>query len=60
MHYETMTDLLNECLQYFNGKFLEHQEIGPEDIVSRIREGGPEELYLVMPEYLTPYLQLIK
>lgn len=60
LHYETMGDLLNESLQYLNKIFQDQFEGGPADIGSRIREGGQEKLYLVTPEYLTPYLQFIK
>ena len=60
LHYETMADLLNESLQYLNKTFQDKFEDDPADIGSRIREGGQEKLYLVTPEYLTPYLQFIK
>lgn len=60
LHYETMADLLEESLQYINDRFLEQFKSGSASIVSRIRECKADELYLVTPEYLTPYLQFIK
>lgn len=60
LHYETVSDLLDESLQYVNGKFLDQFKGDSAHMVPRILEGRPEELYLVTPEYLTPYLQFVK
>lgn len=60
LHYETMEDLLDESLRYVNETFMKQFESGSVSIVSRIRECKADELYLVTPEYLTPYLQFIK
>lgn len=60
LHYETMGDLLEESLQYVNETFMKQFESGSVSIVSRIRECKADELYLVTPEYLTPYLQFVQ
>lgn len=59
LHYETIGDLLAESIQYMNEQFLEHMKMRAEVFVSRIRECPLDELYLVTPEYLTPYLEYI-
>lgn len=59
LHYETMGDLLAEVIQYINAQFLEHMELHTKVFVSRIQECPLEELYLVTPQYLTPYLEYI-
>lgn len=60
LHYETMADLLEESLGYVNETFMKQFESGSVSIVSRIKECKADELYLVTPEYLTPYLQFIQ
>lgn len=59
LHYETIGDLLAESVQHMNEQFLEHMKMRGEVFVSRIRECPLEELYLVTPGYLTPYLEYI-
>lgn len=59
LHYETIGDLLAESVQQMNEQFLEHMQLRAEFFVSRIRECPLDELYLVTPAYLTPYLEYI-
>lgn len=59
LHYETIGDLLAESIQHMNEQFLEHMEVRSEVFVPGIRECPLDELYLVTPEYLTPYLEYI-
>ena len=59
LHYETIGDLLAESVQYMNEQFLEHMKLCGEAFVSRIQECPLEELYLVTPTFLTPYLEYI-
>ena len=56
LHYETIDDLLAESVQYMNQQFQEHMKLGAEKFVSKIRECPLEELYLVTPTYLLPYI----
>lgn len=60
LHYETLSDLLAESAQYLNERFLAHMEHDARTFVSRLHDCPLEELYLVTPEYLTPYLSFIK
>lgn len=59
LHYETIGDLLAESVQYMSEQFLEHMKLRTEVLVSRIRNCPLDELYLVTPTYLTPYLEYI-
>ncbi len=59
LHYETIGELLAESVQYMNEQFLEHMKLRGEVFVSRIRDCPLDELYLVTPAYLTPYLEYI-
>ena len=58
--YETIDDLLAESVQYMNQQFQEHMKLGAEKFVSKIRECPLEELYLVTPTYLIPYMEDIR
>lgn len=60
LHYETMGDLLAECTQYLNEQFLAHMKHDSASFIAKLRDCPLDELYLVTPEYLTPYLGYIK
>lgn len=60
LHYETMADLLNECSERINEHFLTYMKKDAEAFIKKLRSCPPEELYLITPEYLTPYLSYIK
>lgn len=59
LHYETMDDLLSETIEYvgkkihkkFNNKVLDKQTI---------KNSKLEDLFLVTPEYLLPYLEFLR
>lgn len=60
LHYETLGDLLAETVERMNAQFKDYMGKDPEDIVGRLRTCPREELYLVTPEYLVPYLSYVK
>lgn len=60
LHYETLEDLLSESMEYMNEQFLSYMKQDPSAFVTRIRECPLDELYLVTPQYLKPYLNYIK
>lgn len=60
LHYETMADLLNECAEHINRHFLSYMEQDVTRFVSKLHDCPLEELYLVTPTYLTPYLRYIQ
>lgn len=67
LHYETLADLLEETAQYVLKNFhLRMQEAddfnmasGEQRVAKHIREANLDELYLVTPKYLEPYLNFI-
>lgn len=62
LHYETVADLLNESVEYMFSGFLEHMKayaVGKE-VVRQLQDCPQEELYLITPKYLRPYLRYIK
>ena len=59
LHYETIGDLLAESMQYMNDQFLAHMKLRTDVFISRIQECPLDELYLVTPHFLTPYLEYI-
>ena len=60
LHYETVGDLLNECAQYINAQFLTYMQHDSAAFVAKLRDCPLHELYLITPEYLTPYLTFVK
>lgn len=60
LHYETLGDLLAETVERMNAQFKDYMGRDTEDIVGRLRTCPREELYLVTPEYLVPYLSYVR
>ena len=60
LHYETIGDLLTESVAHMNRQFLDYMAHDAEAFVTKLRTCPLEELYLVTPEYLTPYLNYIR
>ncbi len=60
LHYETLGDLLAETLAGINNQFLAHMQKDTAVFIERMRDCPREELYLVTPEYLVPYLGFIE
>ena len=60
LHYETIGDLLNESMQYMSSQFLTYFKASTRSMISRLRDCPLDELNLITPEYLTPYLNYIQ
>lgn len=60
LHYETMADLLTESVSHMNEQFLACMKKDSETFVVKLQNCPLDELYLITPEYLTPYLSYIK
>ncbi len=60
LHYETVSDLLAESAQYIIDQFVASMPHDTVDFLEKIPNRPLEELYLITPEYLTPYLTYIK
>ncbi len=59
LHYETMDDLLSECIEYTGNKI---QKKYNNKIIDKkvIKNSQLEDLLLITPEYLLPYLEFLK
>ena len=60
LHYETMADLLSESVSHMNEQFLAHMKKDTDTFFTKLRDCPLDELYLITPEYLTPYLGYIE
>jgi len=60
LHYETIGDLLTECMEYVNNKFSSYfNDINISEF-GNIENMSHSDLYFITPEYLSPYLSFIK
>lgn len=55
LHYETVGDLLEESVRHIIDRFVEFMPYDTADFLKKLNECPLEELYLITPEYLTPY-----
>ena len=60
LHYETVADLLKESAQHIIDGFVASMPYDTADFLERLGDRPLDELYLITPEYLTPYLSYIK
>ena len=60
LHYETMGDLLSESAEAIISEFLDYMQRDTGKFIRKLRDCPREELYLITPEYLTPYLTYIR
>lgn len=60
LHYETLQDLLEECVENSNKKFIIYFNKNPKQFFEKIKNCSNEDLILITPEYLSPYLTYIK
>ena len=59
LHYETIGDLLAECVENMNKQFSMYFNENLLDFQHNIRTATLEQLFLITPEYLIPYLTYI-
>ncbi len=60
LHYENLGDLLTESAQLVFDEFVDNMPHDPIPFLENLDNRPLEELYLITPEYLTPYLTYIK
>ena len=60
LHYETVNDLLSESTRYIIDKLIENMPQDTAEFFEKIQTRPLEELHLITPEYLSPYLNFIK
>ena len=59
LHYETIGDLLAESVQYMQKQFFSHFS-GMDDLAAKLSSCREEELFLLTPAYLRPYLSYVR
>ena len=60
LHYETMEDLLSECIEYVGGKIAAKYKSESVIDKTQISTCPKEDLLLFTPKYLLPYLEFTK
>lgn len=60
LHYESVSDLLQETVEMINKRFLSYFPQDKETFFGRIEGRERKELILITREYLLPYLRFIK
>ncbi len=60
LHYETIADLLNESVAYKNRQFASYFSKERQLDAAQIETVPLEELFLITPRYLLPFLQYVK
>ena len=59
LHYENTRDLLEESMELMQKRFLSYFEHDAAEVIGKIKKCSLDELILITPEYLTPYLTYI-
>lgn len=60
LHYENTVELLEEAIEYTNDEFLSYFKDADESFISNMNSKSNDELLLITPSYLKPYLKYIK
>ena len=60
LHYETISDLVNETMEMINQRFLSYFPQQKDEIFNNLESRERDELILVTREYLLPYLRFIR
>lgn len=60
LHYETIDDLLSECIEYIGKKIVLKYRDKNVICKKELSECSLEELIFITPEYLIPYLDFVK
>lgn len=60
LHYQTVNDLLAESARYIIDKLIANMPQDTAEFIERLQTRPLEELHLITPEYLMPYLNFIK
>ncbi len=58
LHYETMDDLLGECIDMITARFHEKFEESDAQFTG-VANASKEDSFLITPKYLTPYLTFV-
>ncbi len=60
LHYETIADLLNECVEYTNNKCFQRYSSELANIKKRLTSEHLEDLIFISPDYLRPYFEFVR
>lgn len=60
LHYETIDDLLRETAEFVNRRFAESMGLDTTAVIGSLTIAPKNELLLVTPRYLMPYLRFIE
>ena len=60
LHYETVNDLLSECLENIKKRFFDSFAKKPNDFIGSIGTVPLDDLVLIRSDYLRPYLTFFK
>ncbi len=60
LHYQNMCELLDEAISLMHSRFLSYFGGNAKEILQRMHDCPKQELLLITPEYITPYLQYVK
>lgn len=60
LHYETVNDLLTESARYIIDKLIANMPQDTAEFIEKLQTRPLEELLMITPEYLMPYLHFIK
>ena len=60
LHYESTSDLLEECIENMNKNFLNSFDETYKDAFNKIKNSSLEELNFTTPKYLVSYLNYVK
>ena len=60
LHYETVNELLAESARYIIDKLIANMPQDTAEFFEKLQTRPLEELHLITPEYLTPYLNFVK
>ncbi len=59
LHYENTRELLDESVAMMHDRFNSYFDVEAAELTERIRSGKEDELLLITPDYLMPYLRFI-
>ena len=60
LHYETVGDLLSECVEYTNAKCFAKYSKSLANVGERLSSGRREDVIFISPEYLTPFFEFVR
>ncbi len=60
LHYENISDLLNETTRYILDKHFSYYDVDKNDMIGHLNEFERPDLIFITNKYLTPYLTFIK